>query len=263
MVILISIIFIHELSHGIAAMILGIKIREIQLLPFGGVIKLDKNLSFTLGEEIFISAAGPISNMVLSATVFFLKEYFGWVSSDLDFVFYSSLMIGIFNLIPALPLDGGRIFRSMLSFFISYKNATKVIAVFSMLIGVLLIAFNIYIFSFEKYNFAYAFIGVLIIYQSHREQKMATYATMRDIASKKENLNKSGSMESQHITVLPQTSLGIIFKQFTPKKFHIIYVLDEEYALKGIITEDQILNAILLHGMHAKVKIILEKRHEY
>lgn len=70
-------------------------------------------------------------------------------------------------------------------------------------------------------------------------------------------------MDSQHITVLPQTSLGEIFKQFTSKKFHIIYVLDEHYALKGIITEDEILSGILEYGMHGKVKNVLKKGNDY
>lgn len=263
MLILLAIIMIHELSHGLMAMFLGIKIQEIQILPFGGVVKLDNTLSFTIGEEIFISAAGPISNMVLSATVFFLQEHFGWESSGFHFIIFSSLAIGIFNLIPVLPLDGGRIFRSALSYLLGYKKATNVVTIISKLFAILLIALNIYLFSLGSYNFTFILVGIFIYYQSRRENEIAIYSTMKDIAAKKENLNKSGSMISQHMTVLPETTLGEIFKQFTSKKFHIIYVLDEEYALKGIITEDEILTAILHYGMHSKVKNILEKRNKY
>lgn len=258
--ILIGIILIHELSHGLAAMTSGTKIQEIKLLPIGGVVKLDNTMGFTLGEEIFVSAAGPMSNVVLSAAVFFLQENYGWKSSGLDFIIIGSLFIGAFNLIPALPLDGGKILRCILAYFISYKSATKLVSVFSRIIGVLLIMFNIYLFSLGSYNFTFILVGIFIFYQTKKEYEMATYVTMKDIVEKKESLNKSGSMDSQHITVLPQTSLKDIFAQFTPKKFHIIYVLDERYALKGIVTEDQVLNAIISDGMNAKVKNILEKR---
>lgn len=263
MIILLAIIMIHELSHGLMAMFLGIKIKEIQILPFGGVVKLDNTLSFTYGEEIIISAAGPISNVVLSATVFFLQGYFGWESNGFNFIIFSSLAIGIFNLLPALPLDGGRILRSVLSYMLGYKKATNVVTIISKIIAILLVALNIYFFCLGSYNFTLILIGSFIYYQSRRENEIAIYSTMKDIAAKKENLNKSGSMLSQHMTVLPETTLGEIFKQFTSRKFHIIYVLDEEYALKGIITEDEILSAILLYGMHSKVKNILENRVKY
>jgi len=263
MVVLLGILFVHELSHGLAALFLGIKIQEIQILPFGGVVKLDHSLSFTHGEEIFISAAGPISNIVLSATVFFLQGYYNMKEPGFDFIIFSSLMVGFFNLIPAFPLDGGRIFRSCLSYFIAYKKATKIIVALSKMIAILLIAINIFLFAIGSYNFTLILIGIFMYYQSNRESEIATFATMRDITLKKENLNRAGSMDSQHMTVLPSTSLSDIFKQFSPKKFHIIYVLDENYALKGIITEDEILSAILQHGMNSKVKILLEKRKKY
>lgn len=263
MLILLIIILIHELSHGFIAMLFGIKIKEIEILPFGGVVKLDKSLNFTNREEIFISAAGPISNMVLSATVFFFQKYSRWENSDIDFVILSSLVIGIFNIIPVLPLDGGRIFRGFLSYLLGYKNATKIIAIFSKLFAFFLIGINILILSLGSYNITFILVGVFIYSKSHKEEKMSSYVTMRDFATKKESLNKQGSMESQHMTVLPQTTLGEISKQFTSKKFHIIYVLDEHYALKGILTEDEILSGILEYGMHGKVKNILEKRNDY
>src|SRR5699024_10996640 len=82
MLLLLGIILMHELFHGLAAKFFGIKIQEIQILPFGGVVKLDKRLKFTVLEEVFISAAGPIFNMILSATVFFLQKHFGWNHSN-------------------------------------------------------------------------------------------------------------------------------------------------------------------------------------
>lgn len=262
MIILLAIIMIHELSHGFIARLFGIKIKEIQILPIGGIVKLDKSFTFSNREEIAISAAGPISNIILSATVFFLQKYFGW-QNHLNFILFSSLIIGIFNLIPVLPLDGGRIFRSCLAYILGYKNATKVIVIFSKIFAFFLIGINILILSTGSYNFVLILVGIFIFHESKKEKELVLYTNMKDIATKKESLNRQGSMDSQHITVLPQTSLGEIFKQFTPKKFHIIYVLDEHYALKGILTEDQVLSGILEHGMHGKIKNILKKGSGY
>ncbi len=260
MLILLAIIMIHELSHGLMAMFLGIRIQEIQILPFGGLVKLDNSLSFTPKEEIIISLAGPISNVALSATIFFLQDFFYWKSPGFDFVIFSSLSIAIFNLLPALPLDGGRVFRSMLALIFGYKKATDITSIISKIIALCLVVFNIYLFTLASYNFTLILIGIFIFYQSTKESEIAFYTTMKDITNKKENLNETGSMMSQHITVLPEITLGEIFKQFTTNKFHIIYVLDQDYALKGIITEDEILNGIIFYGLDSQVKDLLENR---
>ena len=104
----------HECAHAFAAAKLGYKLNRIVLMPFGAVIDGDlKNVS--LKDEIFVAACGPICNVVTA--VFFAALWWLYPSTYAftDTACYSSLAIAAVNLLPAYPLDGGRILKCALA----------------------------------------------------------------------------------------------------------------------------------------------------
>jgi Zn-dependent protease len=131
-------VLIHELSHSIVARSYGIRVRQIMLFIFGGVSEIEEEPK-DFKKEFKMAIAGPAVSLVLSA----IFAIFWWITSLLntasldDFsktglimtngiLFYSSilnLILGIFNLVPAFPMDGGRILRSLL--FSRNKNYDK------------------------------------------------------------------------------------------------------------------------------------------
>lgn len=131
-------VLIHELSHSIVARSYGIRVRQIMLFIFGGVAEIEEEPK-DFKKEFKMAIAGPAVSLVLSA----IFAIFWWITSLLntasldDFsktglnmingiLFYSSilnLILGIFNLVPAFPMDGGRILRSLL--FSRNKNYDK------------------------------------------------------------------------------------------------------------------------------------------
>ena len=104
----------HELAHAFAAAKLGYKLNSVVLMPFGAVIDGDlKGISFK--DEIFVAFCGPLCNFVTA--VFFVALW--WFAPTMyaftDVACYSSLAIALVNLLPAYPLDGGRIFKCALA----------------------------------------------------------------------------------------------------------------------------------------------------
>ncbi|MBI2957095.1 MAG: CBS domain-containing protein [Acidobacteria bacterium] len=134
---LLSLVFVcvllHELAHSYVSLRYGLRVRSITLLPIGGLAMLE-DLPRDPRQEIAIALAGPAANFVLALWLGVLLLVVApgdllrpVVSSEvlLGSLFWSNLYIGVFNLIPAYPLDGGRVLRAWLAARMDYIDATR------------------------------------------------------------------------------------------------------------------------------------------
>jgi len=129
-------VVLHELGHSLTARMYGINVSRILLLPIGGMAQFER-IPRNPWQEIVISAAGPAVNFALAALLFLvLRSPEGiWVESYpmewrglLNALILLNLVMGVFNLLPIFPMDGGRIFRAALALRISYLKATSIAA---------------------------------------------------------------------------------------------------------------------------------------
>lgn len=126
----VSILF-HEFAHALTARLFGYKTRDITLSLLGGCASLcalpKKNY-----QEFLVAIAGPLSSLFLAGVAFFslnlmtMQVFFSYGGQLVLCTMYMNVMLGLFNLLPALPMDGGRIFRSVLSFKLSKLDATRI-----------------------------------------------------------------------------------------------------------------------------------------
>ncbi len=119
---------IHELGHLLCGLILGFKPQSMKLMPMGLSIEFKKQ-NQKWWKELTVSLAGPLTNFLL-ASIFVLL---GQIT-----IVYANLLIGLFNLIPIIPLDGGRVFAVILKRLYSYNTAEKYIHVTTNAIMILL-----------------------------------------------------------------------------------------------------------------------------
>ncbi len=117
-----SSVILHELGHALVARRLGVGVSGIDLHFFGGVAKLTSQPS-SAKDEITIAAAGPAVSLALAGVGALL--YFATGLGFFRLLTGVNLVIGVFNLIPALPMDGGRILRAFLSSKIGFRRATE------------------------------------------------------------------------------------------------------------------------------------------
>jgi Zn-dependent protease len=127
-------VLLHELGHAIMARRFGIKTHDITLYPIGGVARLER-MPRAPGAELLIALAGPAVNFVLAAAllplVFLAGGEFASMSISgvfLEMLLSINLMLGLFNLIPAFPMDGGRVLRALLSGWLGRLKATVIAA---------------------------------------------------------------------------------------------------------------------------------------
>jgi Zn-dependent protease len=123
-------VLLHELGHALAARMYGIRTEDITLYPIGGVARLER-MPRSAGPELVIAIAGPIVNFVIAAGLYVGLTLVGPRASAGFFgLFLTQLMIynlglGLFNLVPAFPMDGGRILRAVLSSWVGRLRATE------------------------------------------------------------------------------------------------------------------------------------------
>jgi len=135
------IVVLHELGHSVAAQYYHVPVKQIVLLPIGGVAQLEE-IPEEPRKELVIAIAGPLVNFVLAILLAVIAPLLGQsltggsllalpsllgkltFSSIFGYVFTTNLFIGLFNLIPAYPMDGGRILRALLATRLSYRTAT-------------------------------------------------------------------------------------------------------------------------------------------
>jgi Zn-dependent protease len=113
-VLLYASVLVHELSHSVVARAFGLPVRRILLYPLGGFSEIETEPA-TPGREFLVSGAGPALSLVLAAVGFGLDRAFhpgGILGTLLVQLVVANLLIGIFNLLPGLPLDGGRMLRA-------------------------------------------------------------------------------------------------------------------------------------------------------
>lgn len=136
-------VVLHELGHSLVAKAFGLPVKEIVLLPIGGVSRMEKNPEKPL-HELLISVAGPLVNVVIAGVLFGAAgtSLEGASATDLAaklkgapsfetallWLLAMNVMLFAFNMLPAFPMDGGRVLRAVLAMFLPFGTATRVAA---------------------------------------------------------------------------------------------------------------------------------------
>ncbi len=145
-------IVMHEYGHALTARKFGIRTREITLLPIGGVARLEK-MPEDPKQELLVALAGPAVNVVIAVVLGGLLYAAGGLSRLTNVEALSDNIIGfvaqlafvnaflvVFNMIPAFPMDGGRVLRAILALWLDYGKATNIAAnvgkIFAVLLGI-------------------------------------------------------------------------------------------------------------------------------
>jgi Zn-dependent protease len=185
-------VVLHELGHALMARSYGIGTRDITLFPIGGVARLER-MSEKPGEEIAIAVAGPLVNVVIAAGLWIGLSLAGLPphlmaqslshGSLLDrlliLILSANITLVVFNLIPAFPMDGGRVFRALLSVGFGRLQGTEIAVAVSKVLAVLFVVAGLASFVGVASSPFLAVIGVFIIAAGNQELAMLRYQDRR------------------------------------------------------------------------------------
>ena len=174
-------VVLHELSHSLVARFYKINVRRIVLLPIGGMSMIDE-FSMPAHTELMVAAAGPAFSFALAASAYLIASIspFPDVTAFAGFVGDANLILCVFNLIPAIPMDGGRVWRALRQRKRSFLAATKeAVALSRSIVFILLtIAFLVAIL-FDAWSFLFwnGLIALFVYFGSGMELDAALFKT--------------------------------------------------------------------------------------
>jgi len=251
-------VLLHEFGHALTARRFGVRTRDIVLLPIGGVARLERIPREPI-QEFLITVAGPSVNLVIAAVLFLTLKALGLaITLDVDAVtappfgteaFLRQLLginiaLVVFNLIPAFPMDGGRILRSLLAFRLSYARATGIAARVGQAFAVLLCFAAI-----SSHQWLIVLVSVFVFLGATGE------AASAQIQRLFQGICASAGVIADFKTLGPDDSLRLAVQRLLSGCQVDFPVVDGGKVL-GILTRQQLVTALQERGPEALVRDI-------
>lgn len=164
-------VLIHEIFHSIVAGKFGLGVKEIEIFPFGGIARFEEMKAISPKEEILISLAGPLSNLIIVVIFMGLRQLY-LDSYLIEYIININKLILIVNILPIFPLDGGKVIRAILSLLVGYKTATIKLSYITYILCTIIILYDI--LNGLIVNGVYiSLIAVFVIIAAKKEREMA------------------------------------------------------------------------------------------
>lgn len=221
-------VLIHELGHSIVGQRFGLRIKSITLWILGGMAQFEE-IPRDRGKEAIMAIAGPITSFLLAGLAYLLLQTtpaeFQGTRFILTYLMYMNLILAIFNMVPALPLDGGRVFRSLLALRMPYLQATQIATSLSKFLAVML-----GLLGFISFNLWMMLIAFFIYIAVSGESQFATVSAML------RGIRVKDLMTEKVQTVYGNSSVAELIQKMFQQR-HLAYpVLDGGGDLSGIVT---------------------------
>ncbi|RNC29938.1 MAG: putative zinc metalloprotease Rip3 [Candidatus Dichloromethanomonas elyunquensis] len=255
-IIVFGIVILHELFHVLAARGYGIKVKSIELYPYGGTAVLEDTFEGKRKEETVIAFAGPAFNFALFLLLQFLR-WEGilngeWVLEVVKINFW----LACFNLIPVMPLDGGRIARAFFSGTFGFVKTTKFLAAGGKWVGGIFVLLGFALQGFGYYLYEpplFIVLGVFFWIGSEKEIAKAKIVFLKQLCRKKEQLLNKGLMRSNSFTVPRDTPLRRIMDELASDRYSLINVLGRKDKIEKTFSETEIVQGMMDRGLECKV----------
>lgn len=235
-------LFIHEAGHILAAKILGCGIEKLLILPLGGYLYLDQLIEVQPQVENRIAMAGPAANLLAVAVVMAVVQ--GAEEPTTLIFIRANLTLMAFNLLPALPLDGGRMLRSHLTGWIPFYRATQTVVITGSICGFLLLGLGAWGLIQGRINPTIIAAAVFLLYNAYVEKKQLLVPLFRYVLRRQHNLRGARFMAAHILVAAPGARVNEVLKHIRPQKYYQISVLDHNFKICGTLTEHQLLNQI-------------------
>ncbi|NPV87830.1 MAG: site-2 protease family protein [Anaerolineae bacterium] len=247
-------VLLHELGHALTARRYGIQTRDITLLPFGGVARLEYMPTNPI-QELWVALAGPAVNFAIAlALVVVLLAGGAGVSFNLSVsegsflqrLLAINLTLALFNLIPAFPMDGGRVVRALLATRLEYTQATHIAAALGQGIALMLGFIGLFNNPFLLFIALFVWIGA------------AQEASMVQVKTALGGIPVSAAMMTNFQTLSPGDTIGRA-AELVLSGSQQDFPVTADGRVVGILTREDLMRALASHDEHLLVSYVMRK----
>lgn len=243
-------VVLHEYGHALTARKYGIKTRDITLYPIGGVARLERMPEKPI-EELWVALMGPAVNVVIAVVLFAylfltnslvpLNQLTVASGSFLERLMTVNISLVLFNLIPAFPMDGGRVLRAILAMRMDYVRATQIAASIGQGMAFLLGFWGLFNNPFLLFIAFFVWIGA---------SQEASMVQMKNSIS---GIPVTRAMMTDFQTLSPRDNLARVVGLILAGSQHDFPVVDGEGRVIGILERDAFIAALSSQGQSAPV----------
>lgn len=246
---LFAIVFVHEMGHVVAARMYGIKVLSVQMLPFGGVAVMEDAGDITASREMAIALAGPLQNLLLIGASLLLHAAGLWDGPFLNYFIQSNLLIALFNLLPILPLDGGKISQAICSLALPYYATLIWSYRISLLFSALLLAYSFLplLLGLGGMQLNLLMIGLFLLYSNLTDYRNIPYRFLRFLVNRDCSFSRhlmTGTL-AQPIVAEKTKPLDHILRLFKREKYHFVYVMNHQGNIVAVVPEQRVISSFL------------------
>ncbi|WP_238177797.1 M50 family metallopeptidase [Paenibacillus contaminans] len=259
MITLFAIVLVHELGHVAAARGFGWRVKEVQLLPFGGVAVVEESGNMPAREELLVALAGPLQNVWMIAFALGMK-LIGWPESEWwDYFIRCNAMIALFNLLPVAPLDGGKVMQALLSYAMSYHRTLQCCTIVSLFMSVVMITGSLFQIGGDGgVQLNLLVIGLFLFYSNWYGYRNLPYQFVRFLLAR-ENRASSRPLEAEAaepIIVSRDRTIGEIMQLFMREKYHLVYVIGKHGTIERVLPEQRLIQSFFAASGNIRIDAI-------
>ncbi len=253
--VLFACVVLHEFGHALTARHYGISTKDITLLPIGGVSRFER-MPDKPWQEFWVSVAGPLVNAVIGVGIWlglFLTNGFKPVSGlsltggpFLERMMVANFILAVFNIIPAFPMDGGRILRALLATRMSHVRATQIAAGVGQALALVFGLIGLFVNPFLLFIALFVWIGA-----AHEAQSVQIKDAFSGIPIR-------NAMQTNFATLITSNTLGDAVKVMLDGSQHDFPVLWGETVM-GILTRTNLLAGLQQFGPDELVTKVMQR----
>lgn len=251
-------VVLHEFGHVLAARGYGIRTPDITLLPIGGVARLER-MPRKPSQEFVVAISGPMVNVIIAAAIWLGLGINGEFNPSYDFLkaghFFEKLMVWnifmvVFNMIPAFPMDGGRVLRAVLAMFMEYSAATRWAASIGQSISIVVVIWMLLTATFHPMLLLIAFF---IFMAAGQEASMVTQQEAT------RNLRVRDAMLTDFRSLPPDAKLRDGVELLLAGAQQDFPVLDPHGGIQGMLTRHDLISALAENGPEHSVVAVMRR----